>query len=263
MNLVMSESCPQWDANLYQAAHAFVWQKAADLLDLLAPKSGEHILDLGCGTGQLTADIARRGASVIGLDRSSEMIQQAGKNYPAIHFEIGDATTFTLDACVDAVFSNATLHWVKPPEAAVKQIWTALKPGGRFIAEFGGRGNVEQVCKALRVALGDVAEIEFDSINPWYFPSIAEYAGMLERQGFDVTFAQLFPRPTRLEGGEQGMRNWIKMFGAPLLNHVASSHYDAVLTAAENHAHPTLFEKGQWTADYVRLRIVANRPISS
>jgi trans-aconitate 2-methyltransferase len=187
------------------------------------------------------------------------MIQQARKNFPEIRFEIGDATTFTMDTLVNGVFSNATLHWVRPPEAAVERIWTVLTPGGRFVAEFGGLGNVERISGALRVALRSVGGIEFDSISPWYYPSIAEYAGILERQGFHVTFAQLFPRPTPLEGGEQGMRNWLKMFGASLLSHIAPERHDAVLTAAENHARPDLFRDGQWTADYVRLRIVAER----
>jgi trans-aconitate methyltransferase len=134
----MSQRPQTWDADLYQSSHAFVWQQAADLIDLLDPKRGERVLDLGCGTGQLTARIRERGADVIGIDRSEAMVDQARQNFPDLQFEQDNATTFTLNWPVDAVFSNATLHWVKPPEAAVARVWAALKPGGRFVAEFGG-----------------------------------------------------------------------------------------------------------------------------
>lgn len=141
----MSQSPQTWDPTLYQSAHAFVWQMAADLIDLLDPKPGERVLDLGCGTGQPTAQIAGRGADVLGIDRSAEMIDTARRNFSRLHFEPGDATTFTAGAPFDAVFSNATLHWVKPPEAAAGRVWAALRPGGRLVAEFGGRGNVGRV----------------------------------------------------------------------------------------------------------------------
>jgi trans-aconitate 2-methyltransferase len=256
----MSQPGQAWDPNLYQSAHAFVWQKAADLLELLAPKVGERILDLGAGTGQLAARIAESGADVIGVDRSPEMVDQARRNFPQIRFEVGDATTFIVEQPVDAVFSNATLHWVKPPEAAVARIWAALISGGRFVAEFGGKGNVERIMDALRVALRDVAGVNFDAMCPWYFPSIAEYAGLLERQGFSVTFATLFERPTPLEGGEDGLRNWLRMFGGSVLGQVEPSKHDALLARVEEHARPALSSNGNWSADYVRLRVVARKP---
>ena len=250
----------KWDASLYQSSHAFVWQKAADLIDLLSPKPGERILDVGCGTGQLTAQIAARGADVIGIDRSPEMIGQARRNFPQIRFDVGDATAFALDRPVDAVFSNATLHWVKPPEAAAGRLFAALRPGGRFVAEFGGRGNVARVCDALRVALRDVAGVEFDRVSPWFYPGIAEYSAILERQGFEVTFATLFDRPTPLENGEAGMAGWVRMFGATLLDAVSPEKRDAVIDAACAHARADLFRDGAWSADYRRLRVVAQRP---
>jgi trans-aconitate 2-methyltransferase len=256
----MSQPTQSWDPNLYQSAHAFVWQKAADLLELLAPKAGERILDLGSGTGQLAAKIAESGAEVIGIDRSAEMVAQARQNFPQIPFDVGDATTFTLHHPVDAVFSNATLHWVKPPEQAIARVWDALRPGGRFVAEFGGRGNVGRIMDGLRVALREVAGVDFDALNPWYYPSIAEYAGLLERQGFSVTFATLFERPTPLEGGAQGLRNWLRMFGGTLLGQVDPSKHDAVLARVEEHARAALFGNGTWSADYVRLRVVARKP---
>src|SRR4051812_32350495 len=249
-----------WDPNLYQSSHAFVWQRASDLIELLAPQPGERVLDLGSGTGQLAAKIKERGTDVVGLDRSAEMVEQARRNFPELRFDVGDATLFAVDAPFDAVFSNATLHWVKPPEAAVERIWAALRPGGRFVAEFGGKGNVARVSDAMRTALREVAGVDFDQISPWYYPSIAEYASILERQGFDVTFATLFDRPTPLEGGEAGLRNWVRMFGATLLGHVDTAKHEAVFATIERLARDTLYRDGGWTADYRRLRVVARRP---
>jgi trans-aconitate methyltransferase len=255
------EPLMSWDPNLYQSSHAFVWQRASDLVDLLAPAPGERVLDLGSGTGQLATKLKERGADVVGIDRSAEMVEQARRNFPDIPFEIGDATTFTVDRRFDAVFSNATLHWVKPPEAAVARVWDALRPGGRFVAEFGGKGNVERVSTAMRAALREVAGVEFDRLSPWYYPSIAEYASILEVQGFDVTFATLFDRPTPLEGGEAGLRNWVRMFGATFLGHVDPAQHEAFFATIERHARNTLYRNGAWTADYRRLRVVARRPV--
>jgi trans-aconitate 2-methyltransferase len=256
----MSQLGQTWDPNLYQSAHAFVWRKAADLLELLAPKAVERILDLGSGTGQLTAKIAEAGAEATGIDRSQEMVAQARRNFPQLRFDVGDATTFALEHPVDAVFSNATLHWVKPPEQAIARIWHALKPGGRFVAEFGGKGNVGQIMDGLTVALREVAGVDFDTVSPWYYPSIAAYAGLLEREGFSVTFATLFGRPTPLEGGPDGLRNWLRMFGGSLLSQVDASKHDALLARVEQQARPALFGNGTWSADYVRLRVVARKP---
>src|SRR5690242_15677096 len=123
-----------WDAALYDDKHAFVWKQAASLLELLAPQPGERVLDLGCGTGQLAA----AGAEVVGLDHSPAMVEQARRLYPQLRFELGDARRFAFAKPFDAVFSNAALHWVREPEAAIACIRDALKPGGRFVAEFGG-----------------------------------------------------------------------------------------------------------------------------
>jgi len=248
-----------WDPNLYQSRHAFVWKFGQDVVELLAPRARERILDLGCGTGQLTRTIASAGADVVGLDQSAEMVSEARANAPGIEFEVGDARTFAVDAPFDAVFSNAVLHWVKPPAAAVERVWLALKPGGRFVAEFGGRGNVRLVCEAIRGAMQELGLRTFDALFPWYYPSIAEYAGELERRGFDVTFATLFDRLTPLEGAE-GTRNWVRMFGGAFLAAVPPEEHDRFFAAVERLARPTLFRNGEWHADYRRLRVLAYKP---
>jgi trans-aconitate 2-methyltransferase len=245
---------PSWNPELYDKSHSFVWKFGAALLELLEPKKGERILDLGCGTGALTEQIAAAGAEVVGIDSSAEMIAQARRSFPQLHFEVADARTFALEGKFDAVFSNAVLHWVREPERAVARIRAALKPGGRFVAEFGGKGNTLQLADGLQrqaVAFG-IKDYEI----PWYYPGIPEYTGTLERHGFEVTFATLFDRPTALEG-EDGLRKWFEMFGGSLLDRLSPADRQACLTALETALRPSLYRDGTWFADYRRLRIVA------
>jgi trans-aconitate 2-methyltransferase len=248
-----------WDASLYQSRHAFVYEFGKGLVELLAPQRGERVLDLGSGTGQLAGEIAARGATVVGLDQSAEMVAQARANFPGIRFDEGDARSFTLDQPVDAVFSNAVLHWVKPAGAAVDCVWRALKPGGRFVAEFGGHGNVRVICAAIRGAMEEAGNYSFDALTPWYYPTIAEYAGELQRRGFDVTFATLFDRPTPLEG-DAGMRNWVRMFGGVFLKAVPPEGHERFFESIERRTRPALHRDGKWHADYRRLRVVAYKP---
>jgi len=232
-----------WNPALYQKSHAFVWQYGRDLLDLLAPAGDERILDAGCGTGQLTAEIARSGAAVTGIDASAAMIGQARANYPELQFEVQDVRMLPYREELDAVFSNAALHWVHEARAAAASIARALKPGGRFVAEFGGKGNVQAILNAA------------DAGNPWYFPSIAAYAAVLESSGLEVVYAALFDRPTKLDGPD-GMRKWFEMFGAALL---PAEGREEFLTRVEQRAAPELRRGGVWYADYRRLRVQARR----
>ncbi len=247
----------RWNPSRYDEKHAYVWSLAADLIDLLSPKPGERILDLGCGTGHLTARIAELGAEVIGIDASAEMIAQARKNYPDLRFEIQDARDFRFDLPFDAVFSNAALHWIKEPERVIACIERALKPGGRFVAEFGGKGNIQRIVGAIKAACQAVGSSLKEESIPWYFPSLGEYAALLERNGLAVTEASLFDRPTALEGGEAGLRDWIETFAASLLQHLPPDRRPAVIQSIEEVLRPTLFQNGIWQADYKRLRLKA------
>jgi trans-aconitate methyltransferase len=248
-----------WDAELYDRNHSFVWKHGAALLDLLAAQPGERVLDLGCGTGHLTAQLAAAGADVVGLDSAPAMIEQARRAYPALRFEVADARAFAFPQPFDAVFSNAALHWVKTPEAVVACVRRALKPGGRFVAEFGGKGNVQAIAAALTDAARAVGVAPPES--PWYFPGVGEYAGLLEAGGLEVTFAQLFDRPTALEG-EQGMRRWVEMFGGWALTAVPAARREEFFRAVEDRLRPTLYRDGTWYADYRRLRVMARRPVA-
>jgi trans-aconitate 2-methyltransferase len=247
-----------WDPRLYDDRHAFVWRFGASLVELSAPQPGERIVDLGCGTGRLTAEIAAAGANVLGLDASAAMIDEARRLYPAIRFDVADARSFRVDEPVDGVFSNAVLHWIRPPEQVVQRVRQALRPGGRFVAEFGGKDNCRQLRAALTAALAEFG-LGPDVLPDWYYPSIAEYAGLLEREGLEPTTALLFDRPTPLEGPD-GLRNWVTMFARGAVNAVAEADREPFWQAFEAAARPALYRHGGWIADYRRLRIVAVRP---
>ena len=246
----------KWDAGLYDAKHAFVWEKAKGVVELLAAKSGERILDLGCGTGTLTAEIAASGAELLGVDRSAEMIAEARRKFPKLRFEVHDARSLTFSREFDAVFSNAALHWIPEAERVVAGVARALRPGGRFVAEFGGKGNVRNVVAALETALAQLG-ISSDGVNPWYYPSVAVYAALLEKHNLETREAALFDRPTRLEDGERGLETWIAMFGGAFLERVPDARRTEFLRAAERAARPALWETDHWELDYRRLRIAA------
>jgi len=246
----------RWDAGLYDNRHAFVWKHGESLVDLLAPRPGERILDLGCGTGHLTARIAETGARVVGLDHSAEMLEQARLAYPQVEFVQGDARTFTFVEPFDAVFSNAALHWIKEPDLVLRRVQKALKPGGRFVAELGGHGNVKAIEAAVRLAANAVSLPLAESL--WFFPGVARYASLLESAGLEVTFAALFDRPTPLEG-ENGLRDWVRMFYQRVLSEIPPGREEEFLQTVENVARPVLYREGRWLADYRRLRVIAVR----
>ena len=250
----------KWNSGLYDDKHSFVWKLAAGLLDLLAAQPGERILDVGCGTGHLTAQIAQAGALVTGIDRSPDMIRQAAEKYPDLRFQVMDAReiTFPKPTLFDAVFSNATLHWITEPERVIAGIARSLRPGGRFVAEFGGKGNTAQFLSSASRAWVRL-ELPGTMSHPWFYPTVAEYAGLLEQHGLEMTNATLFDRPTPLEDGELGLRNWMQMFGSSFLGGLSDSQREQFIATVEREARPALFRDSQWFMDYRRLRIVAQR----
>ena len=243
----------QWNVELYQK-HSYVWQYGSKLLEILDPQPGEHILDLGCGTGELTAEIASTRARVTGLDAAESAIAQCRQKYPHIEFVVANGADFSLEPNFDAVFSNAALHWIHPPTAAINCIYWALKPGGRLVAEFGGKGNVNRIIEAIGNVLPNSNQ------NRWYFPSIGEYSTLLEQQGFTVNFATLFSRPTKL-AGEDGLANWLEMFAYEDFQKSSVNKAVAIETI-ESQLRPSLYRDGHWWADYYRIQIVATKPNS-
>ena len=251
---------PDWDASLYEEQHDFVWQYGQDLLTLLALKPGETVVDLGCGTGSLTAALVEQGGNVIGLDASPEMLATAQTRFPKLCFQLADATTFTLADPVDAVFSNATLHWVQQPEAVISQVYRALKPGGRFVAELGAQGNIGLIRQAISAA---IAYLHYDLPHPWYFPSVGNYTSLLEHSGFVVTYAAMFDRPTPLQDGVDGLRYWLTQFTQVWLAPLDDDEKRQVYEQVEARLLPQLFKNGRWWPDYRRLRVLAYRPLEA
>jgi SAM-dependent methyltransferase len=218
----------------------------------LAPQPGERILDLGCGDGTLTARIAQSGARVIGLDASPELVAAAVAK--GLDARLGDGRALGFSGEFDAVFSNAALHWMNDPDAVLDGVYRALVPGGRFVGEFGGHGNVAAISTALLAALGVERA---PSRLPWYFPTADEYTQRLRAHGFAVASIVSIPRPTALP---TGMRAWLDTFASPFLQGIAEAERGGVLDRAVALLAPSLRDaSSNWTGDYVRLRFHATR----
>lgn len=245
----------KWDPSLYDQKHSFVFKYGEEVLALLNPQRGERILDVGCGTGHLTKLIAEAGAEVVGIDSSPDMVEAARAACPDINFVVADAADFSFTKPFDAVFSNAALHWIAEAEQAVVCMAQSLKQGGRFVVELGGKGNIAAITRALQDAIWEVLQVKVE--HGRYYPSVSEYSGLLEQHGLLVRSAVLFDRPTKLEAGEQGLRNWIAMFGQSVMSNVPADKKEQVIQEVEGKTRCILFADGRWFADYRRLRIVA------
>src|SRR5215212_4560368 len=250
----------RWDSKLYDESFGIITQLGGGVIELLAPRPGERIIDLGCGTGALTAQIAAAGAEIIGIDASEAMITRARELYPQLRFEVANGEDFAVEVPVDAVFSNAALHWMSPPEAVVASVARALEPGGRFVAEMGGSGNIATIVAAVHQALAEEGIPRERVRNPWYFPSIGEYGSVLERAGFEVRFMQLFDRPTPLDDCPNGIADWLRMFGGDLLAAVPADRRPRVEDRVNELTRPRLEREGRWVGDYRRLRFMAVKP---
>jgi trans-aconitate methyltransferase len=246
-----------WDATRYDEAFAFVPALGAAVLDLLDPQPGERVLDLGCGSGELTAQIAARGAQVVGVDSSAEMLERARVRFPDLDVRLGDAENLAVGERFDAAFSNAALHWMTQPDDVLSGVRAALREGGRFVAEMGAARNVAALVDALREAAVRVG-LSVDLPLPWYFPTPAEQATRLERAGFTVRVLQYVDRPTRLTSLADGAADWWRMFGGVTLSALDAESLDELLRMVNVVAPPSLRgADGVWVADYVRLRFVA------
>ncbi|MFY0546135.1 class I SAM-dependent methyltransferase [Brevibacillus sp. H7] len=246
----------QWNARLYDDNMQFVSQLGKGLLDWLGPAPGEAILDLGCGTGDLTNELAEAGAVPTGIDLSPAMIELAREKYPSLRFLVADAETYRSEESFDGVFSNAALHWMKRPEAVIRTVRHALRPGGRFVAEFGGKGNVGSIVEAIEAVLAEVG-IDAKGRNPWYFPSIGEYGALLEQNGFRLVRANHFDRPTQLSDGERGIRHWLDSFAGVFFQEMSLEQKERACERIAETLRSTLFQDGSWVADYKRIRILA------
>jgi len=250
-------SAQTWNPAAYAANAAFVPALGQPVLELLQPRPGESILDLGCGDGVLTEKLAAAGARVVGVDSSANMI--AAANARGLDARLLDITALPFECEFDAVFSNAVLHWVKgDPDAPLASAYRALRPGGRFAGELGGHACVA----AIRVAM--IATLErrgirgASSASPWYFPTVEEYTMRLQRAGFVAEIVQLIPRPTPLP---TGIRGWLETFANPFFSLLPEGERGAFLDEVTRLLRPVLCDReGRWTADYIRLRFLARKP---
>ncbi|MEP3210207.1 MAG: methyltransferase domain-containing protein [Maribacter sp.] len=255
----MQQLAHKWDAQLYNNKHSFVYDFGASLIELLDPKPEERILDLGCGSGELTHKIKELSQAVVGMDKSVEMIQRAQTQFPFIDFVVGDASDFHFEQGFDAIFSNAALHWVIQYKQAIRCMYEGLKEGGRMVVEFGGKDNVKTIVGQLRQSLLKRGFVKQSELELWYFPSIGEYTLALEAVGFKVSFAQWYDRPTALADGATGIKDWLVMFCKPFLEGVDDASVFEIMNEVQASLKPKLFKNGKWYADYKRIRIVAYR----
>jgi SAM-dependent methyltransferase len=242
-----------WNSESYDKNARFVTDLGAPVLALLNPRPGERILDLGCGDGVLTKKIADLGCKVVGIDSSANFVAAARK----LDLEIVEKNAYALDfgPIFDAVFSNAALHWMKDADAVIGGVARALRPAGRFVAEFGGH----QCVNTIRIAL--IEELDhrgYDgrAADPWYFPTTEEYSARLVAAGFDVRYIALIPRPTPLPGDIKG---WLATFSGCFTAALSSAEREEYLESVGRRIKPHLCDaNGNWTADYVRLRFEAH-----
>jgi len=243
----------RWNPDQYAANARFVSDLALPVTELLAPQRGERILDLGCGDGALTVRLRDLGCEVTGIDFSPEMIAAAKSR--DVNALVCDAHALPFEREFDAVFSNAALHWMNDPARVIAGVHRSLKPGGRFVGEFGGQGNVAAIASAVEAAL---SQRGVDAASPWYFPAPDEYRRLLEADGFEVSALELIPRPTPLPGD---MQAWLETFARPYFSALPKKERAPVIAEVIEALRPALQQAdGTWIADYVRLRFAATKP---
>jgi len=249
------KSQQSWHPESYERNAGFVADLGAGVFDLLAPKSGERILDLGCGHGKLTEKIVAAGAHVVAVDASPEQVE--GARARGLDARLMDARELTFDHQFDAVFSNAALHWVKQPDAVIDGVKRALVDGGRFVGEMGGDGNVARVAKAVAGVM-EKRGLDISDHWPWYFPTVEDYGARLEAAGFSVGHIELFARPTPIPGDITG---WLETFGESFITAVPKGERATFLAAVRDDLRADLQDSdGNWNVDYVRLRFQALLP---
>jgi SAM-dependent methyltransferase len=245
----------RWEPQRYATDARYVAELGAPVLELLAPKPGERILDLGCGDGALAEKLVQAGASVVGVDASEEMARAARAR--GIDARTVSAYELPFEREFDAVFSNAALHWMLDADAAISRVARALKPGGRFVAEMGGHG----CCAAIVVAISAVLArrgSDARTLNPWYFPTAEDYRARLERAGFEVGYIALIPRPTPLPAGIEG---FLDVFAQNFFREFKPEERTRAKSEVADLLRPVLCDgAGRWTADYIRLRFAARLP---
>lgn len=245
----------RWRAGRYARNARFVADLAGGLVDLLAPAPGMRVLDVGCGDGAFSARVAGRGAEVVGIDPAPDMVRAARAR--GIDARVCAADELDEEESFDAAVSNAVFHWIREPGPALAAVRRALRPGGRFVGEMGGAGNIAAVAGALEAALARRG-LAFRDLDPWNFPAPEAWARELGAAGFEVERTELFERPTPLPSP---LADWLDTFAGAFLAPLAPADRAAAASEVEAALAPRLRDPGgAWTLDYVRLRFAARRP---
>lgn len=247
----------KWNAADYTENFQFVHKYGEDVLGLIDAPPGSLVVDLGCGNGALSEKIREKGYRVLGVDASADMMEKAKGMHPDIEFMPGDAKEFSLEEKADVIFSNAAFHWIDAAdqEKLIKNVADQLKPGGELVCEFGGKGCAETVHAALE---RNFNKRGIPYLRPFYFPTIGEYAPLLEQYGLRVEYAVLFERPT-VQKTENGLEDWIRMFIKKAFEAVPTDMADEIIRETVAELRDRLFEDGKWIVDYVRIRFRARK----
>lgn len=244
-----------WDAENYKDGFSFVSAYGEDVLGLLTVKAGSNVVDLGCGNGSLTAKLCSLGYNCTGIDASESMLVLARELHPDITFEQADALSFRLDKPVDAIFSNAVFHWIDEDkqEKMLSNVARNIRPGGELVCEFGGYGCAEAIHSTLEALF---REHHRRYARIFYFPTIGQYAPLIEKSGMRVEYAILFDRPTPQKGT---IKDWIRMFDMKPFEGISEEETESIINDAEERLRELLFAGGIWYVDYVRIRLRARK----
>ncbi|KJA21142.1 hypothetical protein HYPSUDRAFT_42244 [Hypholoma sublateritium FD-334 SS-4] len=258
-----------WSASLYNKTASFVYSPsyASPILDLLAARPGERIMDIGCGSGELTKDLQlvveqKDGGVIVGTDFSESMIEKALQNGVKYAF-VADAQDLVLpegnpvlQVKFDAVFSNAALHWCKrDPLGVLVSAGKVLKPGGRIVAEMGGFMNVVGLRGMLHEVIRSTGR-DPEALDPWFFPSPEDYEKLLITAGFEPTHISLTPRITPLA---TGLYEWLHLFArSSFLRDFSDEEADRIMRKVEDGMRRDCQDaSGKWSLMYTRLRFSA------
>ncbi len=244
----------KWDSGLYDNKHNFVAEYGKGLLEYIPADKSQNILDLGCGTGLLTAELARKSGCVLGIDGSSDMIEKARKQYPELTFEVMDALELPFDHKWDIIFSNAVFHWITDQELLLQKIHNSLKPSGKLICEFGAFGNIQTIEQGFRTVLEHLGHPYHSKFT---FPTDEHFGSLLLKNGFIIEELYAYDRPTPLNDGDKGLYNWAKQFFETDLKEFTDTDQDFILRKLLEKVRDNLWDGTSWVADYKRLKVIA------
>ncbi|WOO39119.1 class I SAM-dependent methyltransferase [Anaerocolumna sp. AGMB13020] len=244
----------KWDSRLYDNKHNFVAEYGKSLLDYVPADKSQNILDLGCGTGLLTAELARKSGCVLGIDGSPDMIEKARKQYPELTFEVMDALELPFDHKWDIIFSNAVFHWIADQELLLQKIHNSLKPSGKLICEFGAFGNIKTIEQGFSTVLEHLGHPYHSKFT---FPTDEHFGSFLIKNGFIIEELYAYDRPTPLNDGDKGLYNWAKQFFETDLKEFKDTDQDFILRKLLEEVRDNLWDGTSWVADYKRLKVIA------